>query len=313
MPEVGEQAVRDVDHRRGAGARGFGPGRVRRLGHPVRVHHHGGRAEAALQHGEPGRGPPDPPADRHEVAGPSAAAGDRRRGPPGSRAPSRPARAARTRSRRRRPRRPLRTAPPPTARSRGPRASPRTCVAGHDRPTSRAVGTAPIAAMSARFAAAARRPICSGVDQSSRKCTVSTRTSVVATIRPSGAATTAASSPGPTRVDAGCTRPAVTRAIRPNSPRLARVCRRSPGADSRPMTMGSTGPPRVLFGVRLSYPLVRGCRGAGSRAMARLAVRRHPLTQHPLTPAVEGARRGACVHPRPDRGRPGGRGRQGDR
>ncbi len=58
---------------------------------------------------------------------------------------------------------------------------------GAQKPTSNAVGTAPIAAMSARFAAAARCPTSRAVDQSRRKCRPSTSTSVEATTRPSAA------------------------------------------------------------------------------------------------------------------------------
>ena len=50
--------------------------------------------------------------------------------------------------------------------------------AGMQRATSRAVGVAPIAAMSARLAAAARCPTSRAVDQSRRKCRPSTSTSV---------------------------------------------------------------------------------------------------------------------------------------
>ena len=66
--------------------------------------------------------------------------------------------------------------------------------------TSSAVATPPIAAMSARLAAAARCPMSVAEAQSQRKCRPSTSTSVLATTRPSGAATTAASSPGPSSV-----------------------------------------------------------------------------------------------------------------
>ncbi len=74
---------------------------------------------------------------------------------------------------------------------------------GQDSAASSAVGTAPIAATSARFAATTLRPTCCGVDQSGRQCTPSTALSVQTTTRPSGAATTAASSPGPSSVVAG--------------------------------------------------------------------------------------------------------------
>jgi hypothetical protein len=80
-----------------------------------------------------------------------------------------------------------------------------------------------MAAMSAMLTAIALRPTCSGVDQSSLKWTPSTSTSVLATTRASAAATSAASSPGPINVVGGCLRPAVTRAISPNSPTSATV------------------------------------------------------------------------------------------
>src|SRR2546421_436423 len=90
--------------------------------------------------------------------------------------------------------------------------------AGAQRPTSRAVGTAPMAATSARLAAAARCPTSAAADQSRRKCRPSTSTSVVATTRPSGAATTAASSPGPSSAAFAPASRATTRRINPNSP-----------------------------------------------------------------------------------------------
>ena len=77
--------------------------------------------------------------------------------------------------------------------------------------------------MSAIAASAARRPICSPVAQSVRKCTPSTSTSMLATTRPSGAATIAASSPGPSSVLAGWLIPAVTASMTANSPADARV------------------------------------------------------------------------------------------
>ena len=57
---------------------------------------------------------------------------------------------------------------------------------------------APIAATSARFRAATLWPMSRGPDHSLRKCRPSISMSVVATTRPSGARTTAASSPMPT-------------------------------------------------------------------------------------------------------------------
>ena len=89
--------------------------------------------------------------------------------------------------------------------------------------TTSEVGAAPMAAMSAIEARAARRPICSPDAQSVRKCTPSTSMSTLITTWPSGAATTAASSPGPTEVPASCVWSFVTAAIRLNSPMAASV------------------------------------------------------------------------------------------
>ena len=84
---------------------------------------------------------------------------------------------------------PLTRSPPttPAPHSRQASPSPATIpstqamgvVPGMASPTVRAVGQAPIAATSARFWAAARRPTCCGVDQSVRKCEPSTSTSVL--------------------------------------------------------------------------------------------------------------------------------------
>ncbi|AMM21286.1 hypothetical protein AX769_15545 [Frondihabitans sp. PAMC 28766] len=71
---------------------------------------------------------------------------------------------------------------------------------GTARAITSAVGRAPIAATSDRFEAAAFQPMSCGVDHASRKSGPCTMRSVVTTNRPSGAATTAASSPGPSRV-----------------------------------------------------------------------------------------------------------------
>ena len=90
-------------------------------------------------------------------------------------------------------------------------------------PTNRALGRAPIATMSAKFLAAALRPMSLAVDQSRRKCRFSSSRSVLATTLPSAQAITAASSPGPTTVVTGCARPVVRRRIRPNSPSSATV------------------------------------------------------------------------------------------
>ena len=90
---------------------------------------------------------------------------------------------------------------------------------GAANPTTSAVGTAPIAATSAKLAAAALRPTSTGVDQSRRKWRPSTMRSVVITTLPSGAATIAVSSPGPSITALAAPAPDVMRWIRPNSPK----------------------------------------------------------------------------------------------
>jgi hypothetical protein len=122
---------------------------------------------------------------------------------------------------------PTRLTPSGSPSSASPRARSSAQAVGRSggaaSPTTIEVGRAPIAAMSARFCAAALRPTSYPSDQSRRKCRPSTIRSVVTTIRPSGTATTAASSPGPTRTSSPCFRPAVTSSMRPNSPVLASV------------------------------------------------------------------------------------------
>ena len=189
VPEVGEQPVAHVAHRRRAGLRGGRPGRVRRGGTAVRRHHRDRAGEPPAQHGEAARRPAQPPGQRHHV--PGTGAGPQHRGPAaqiaqrGHREHHGGAVGGRRRPgpRRRRPRRAARTrrrGPPPR-----PPATPSGCSAGRPaRPAARS-STPPIAATSARFAAAALWPMSSAEDQSRRKCRPSTRTSVVATTRPS--------------------------------------------------------------------------------------------------------------------------------
>ena len=151
-PEVGEQAVADVDHRGGAergGARALR--RTAGSGRRCASTRTRGRPEPAAEHREPGRRPAEPAGHGDEVAGPGTGPGDRRaaleRAERGDR--DRPPVAAHDiaaddrRARRggllvaaRRP------APAPTRSAGRPAAAS---------PTSSAVGTAPIAAMSARF------------------------------------------------------------------------------------------------------------------------------------------------------------------
>ena len=70
VAQIGQQAVRDVDHRRRAGRRGRCPAAVRHLGHPVRLHRGARRAKTSTEHGQPGRGPARPAEQGHHVAGP---------------------------------------------------------------------------------------------------------------------------------------------------------------------------------------------------------------------------------------------------
>src|SRR5579875_1754385 len=148
------------------------------------------------------------------------------------------------------------TSPPTTAAptsphsSRKPATRPSTQsssrLPGAAKPTSRAVGTAPIATMSAKLRAAALWPMSFAVDQSRRKWRFSTSTSVEATTRPSGVATTAASSPGPSSVDGAGAIPLVTRLIRPNAPSSETVMTLAFHSAARPVArapaLRSTGP-----------------------------------------------------------------------
>ena len=96
-------------------------------------------------------------------------------------------------------------------------------VAGAAIATTIAVGTAPIAATSDRFDAAAFQPNSSGVDQAIRKSGPWIIMSVVTTNRPSAAATTAASSPGPRRASVAIGNRGKIRcntAVSPSAPRL---------------------------------------------------------------------------------------------
>jgi hypothetical protein len=130
---------------------------------------------------------------------------------------------------------PTTTAPVRAASSASPSASSSAQATGRlggaHRATTSAVGTPPIAAMSARLAAAARCPTSRALDQSRRKCRPSTSTSVLIATRPSGASTSAASSPGPMSTPgaggAAAASRAVTRAINPNSPMVATVTQAS--------------------------------------------------------------------------------------
>ncbi len=162
---------------------------------------------------------------------------------------------------------------------------------GHARPTTTEVGVAPMAATSARFTAAAFRPTWAGVDQSRRKCTPSTSVSVVSTTRPSGAATTAASSPGPSTVPDGWGRPVVIAWIRPNSPAPATVS--APGVESC-STHTSASLVDARHRIRASEILATlrylACRVPGRRRVSTgFPVRRSP-------PAADTKGRSAVVH-----------------
>ena len=78
VPQVGDQPVADVDHRGRAelggraDPRAYGGSGRRCASTKARR-----RAEAAREHGQPGRGPAEPAGDGDDVAGPGAGAGDR--------------------------------------------------------------------------------------------------------------------------------------------------------------------------------------------------------------------------------------------
>ena len=165
MRQVGEQPVAHVHHRGGPGpappsAAAYGGSRP-----PVRGHEDPRRPEAAAEHREPGR-PPSPAArtTRDHVAGPA-----RPTGSPGRAAPQIPSAVTETTTARRP------TTSPPTTRPRRRAASSRQPVGqaaaptrsagrpARPSPTSSAVGLAPIAAMSARFCAAALCPTSHGL------------------------------------------------------------------------------------------------------------------------------------------------------
>src|SRR5690606_37252148 len=152
---------------------------------------------------------------------------------------------------------------------------------GTTREVTSAVGRAPIAATSARFCAAARRPTSYPVDQRVRKCRSSTSTSVDTTKRPSGAASTAASSPGPSSVapprgSSGTMRSRIWSSERSRTRDTGRpygLVRRAAGYRStvraarsvaRAETRSETRPP--------SRPAVGPARVAGTTAAAALAV-----------------------------------------
>lgn len=97
---------------------------------------------------------------------------------------------------------------------------------GAAKPTTNAVARPPIASMSAAFWAMALRPTSWGDDQSRRKWRSSTSMSVLTTVRPSGQAMTAASSPGPSGTHGGWRRPATNRSMTANSPDSASVAPR---------------------------------------------------------------------------------------
>src|SRR5690606_21796857 len=131
--------------------------------------------------------------------------------------------------------------------------------AGQANVTTTDIGTAPIAAMSARLTATAFRPTCVGVDQSSLKCTPSTRASVATTTRPSGAATAAASSPGPNSVVDGCGRSPVACRISPNSPISATVSAPDAGLSPTPNLRLSRDRATTRHQI-VGYPNVAGLR-----------------------------------------------------
>src|SRR3954454_4972250 len=114
--------------------------------------------------------------------------------------------------------------------------------AGAASPTVSAVARPPIALISERLAAATRCPISAADAQSRRKCRPSTGRAVETTTRPSGTATTAASSPGPSSTAPPWGKRSPSAATNPNSPTSDRVA--SAGmvmADIQPQAASCSG------------------------------------------------------------------------
>ena len=171
-------------------------------------------------------------------------------------------------------------------------------------------GVAPIAAMSAKLRAAALCPTSSAVDQSRRKCRPSMSRSVEATTRPSAVATTAASSPGPTRV--------VSAAARSGRHPTDQAELAELGDGDADSLIGLARARRPLRCLRYFLPVARTGPPPGPTA----ATTRSPLHTPPharnhrrdRTTRPHEARTGHGrdgVHPDPDRGRQGRR--RGDR
>ena len=181
------------------------PGLQRRIRHPVGADRRGRRAEPPGQHGQSGGRPSRAgrrPPPRHRAGRPTGSTGlAPRRSPSAGHRDGQhlgsgevaaddagPGLAS-----------PPGSSPRPSRVDQLDRGARRARTA---RPAARS-GRRPSRRRRPSTASAARCPICSPVAQSVRKCTPSTRTSMLATTRPSGAATTAQSSPGPSRVVAG--------------------------------------------------------------------------------------------------------------
>ena len=288
VPEIGEQAVADVAHRRRPGVGGGRAGRVRRRGTPVRRHRRDRTAEPPPQDGEPAGRPPEPA--RPAPPRPRTGARTAGRGPVH---PDRPARSPRDHSGAVGRGRHEVSADDGGAERRalggqpgGHALQPRVWVSGGQAsPTSSAVAVPPIAAMSARLAAAALWPMSSAEDQSRRKCRPSTRTSVLATTRPSEVPQHGRVVPGPT-ARPGRNRPG------PAPGRSRRTLRRR--GRCRPDHRGERG-------------------GGGESPVPSCRWGRLPNCPPPGGPAAKPrgkVSRGPRLHPHPDRGRQGRPGRR---
>ena len=221
MAEVGEQPVRDVDHRGRPGPGGDGPCPYGTFGTRCTSTTARGDRNPRVRTSSPAAAHPSCPATASTSPG---RAPSRRTGARPSRVPSAVTERVTCWPRVVSPPSRLTPAFAHSVRSPAARSSvQRTSVSpGAEKPTTTPCGRAPMASTSATLTATALRPISPGPLQSRRKWTPSTSTSVDTTTDPP-TASTAPSSPGPTSTSSAAGRSRTISAIRANSPSCARV------------------------------------------------------------------------------------------
>ena len=194
---VGDQPVTDVDHRGGPERRGLRPGLVPRAGPPVRGHQRPGLGQAGAEQRQASSRVPEYPGDGQHVARPRSGPRHRlaaRQVPQGGDGEHDRVRTGHV------PADDGRTGPPAFGRHAGDevlRPGDRQVIRRGEAHQERDRD----GAHRRHVSQVARRGLPADVgrpDQSRRKCRPSTSRSMVATTRPSGAASTAASSPIPT-------------------------------------------------------------------------------------------------------------------